>query len=436
MNPSLSTHIRQREPSAIRRAQILFGQRQDRDAVSVINLAIGNVSLPMHPAMRERMLALGAPGSPFADGAVRYTETSGTEETRRAFLRVIESAGADTSRLAAMITDGGSAAMELMLIATCGPASSRPVLLLDPAYANYADLARRVAVPTVSARRELGSDGAFAEPDLDHLIGLIRASKPAAMVVIPADNPTGQRLTMDQLARMARICVDHDMWLVSDEAYRQIQYREDKPTSVWLLDEHTVPGLGQRRMSIETASKVFNACGLRIGALVSDHHELIARCIAEYTANLCANAIGQYIFGALAQVPVAELQRWYGEQRAYYGAMAQELEDGLHAALPGLIVARPEAALYTVIDVRNIVRPGFESGRFVAWCASVGSTELNGTRQTLLVAPMSGFYHRNADEQDDPGATQMRLAFVAPPAPMRKVPQLFARLLRAYEATR
>lgn len=431
MEPQISAHFLGREPSAIRQAQIAFAQRPDRDQIAVVNLAIGNVSLPMHPAMRERLAGLGKGGGGFADGVVRYTASYGTEETQRAFLHVIASAGCDTTDLSCCVTDGGSQAMELMILGVCGPAAERPLMLLDPAYTNYIDMAKRAAVRTVSWRRQLGDDGAFTVPDLRGLEQAIALHRPLGLVIIPADNPTGQLMRQHQIVEIAKACVTHNLWLVSDEAYRQLHYTGDEVVSIWRLNEEEVPGITGRRISIESCSKVWNACGLRIGALVTDNPTFRAKTVAEYTANLCANAIGQYIFAALGEVPHAELESWYAEQRRYYAAMMKEVAAGLREAVPGIIVSLPDAALYSVLDVRRVVED-FDAYDFVSYCATEGKVDLEGNPHTLLVAPMGGFYNSGKEH----GATQMRLAFVESPAQMKKVPGLFAALLAAYKAAR
>ena len=427
--PELSDHFASRKPSAIRQAQILYHQRADKDEVSVVNLAIGNVSLPMHPAMVDRMKRLGDEASPFAGGVVKYTETVGISEAQRAFLHIIESGGFSIDGLGAVVTDGGSAAMELMVLGVCGPAAERPLMLLDPAYTNYMDMARRCAVRTVSVRRRLGEDGRFPPPDLDELDAAMAEHRPAALVVIPADNPTGQFVTPAAMDALGRLAVKHDAWLVSDEAYRQLHYGGGPASSVWGVD---IDGIQGRRISIESASKVWNACGLRVGALVTDHPELHARAVAEYTANLCSNHIGQYIFGALASVSSDELKEWYATQRAYYQGLMAEVSGGLRTELPGVIVSNPEAALYSVVDVRNIAPPSFQAAEFIAWCAQKGRVDIDGSDHTLLVAPLGGFY--GATIPDDPARFQMRLAYVEPPAAMARVPRLFARLFRAFLA--
>lgn len=430
MPAELSPHFQQRHPSPIRLAQMLFAQRRDREQVEVINVAIGNVSRPMHPAMRARLARLGTAEGAFSDGVVKYTPTVGTDEAQAAFKNIIGSTGAATDGLHCVVTDGGSQAMSLMVLGVCGPRADRPLLLLDPAYTNYVDMARRAGVPTVSLPRSLGDDGAFSPPDLDQLRQAIATHRPRGIVVIPADNPTGQLLPQAVLVGIARLCVEHNLWLVSDEAYRQLHYTDAPVSSVWSITEAEVPGITGRRISIESASKVWNACGLRMGALVTDSSALHTRAVAELTANLCSNALGQRVFGALAHLGHDELHAWYAEQRAYYAPMLTTLARGFAAALPGVIVSLPQASLYMVVDLRRIAPAGFDAAAFVTWCASEGRVAVEGADYTLLAAPMRGFYAGHAD--DTPGATQLRLAMVESPEKMALVPTVFAALLKAY----
>ena len=120
MNPVLSEHFQTRKPSAIRMAQIEFMKRTDQ--VVAVNTAIGNVSLPMHPAMVKRMFSHDAPNSPFRDGVVKYSTTVGTREANQTVLHLIECSGFPTKNLYSQMSDGGSHAMELAILGTCGPA--------------------------------------------------------------------------------------------------------------------------------------------------------------------------------------------------------------------------------------------------------------------------------------------------------------------------
>ncbi len=429
--PALSRPFESRQPSSIRVSQIRFAGRTD--GTQAINVAIGNVSLPMHPAMTARMRDLAGPESPFRDGVVKYSATVGTAEATRAFLNVIASSGFDTRDLHCQITDGGSQAMELVILGCCGPAGSqeRPLLLLDPAYTNYLSFAERLGRPTVSVARTLRDDGRFALPDLAEVERVIAEKRPGALVAIPYDNPTGQFLDQATLAALARICVKHGLWMVSDEAYRELHYTGQPASSIWGVTEKEAPGITGHRISIESASKVWNGCGLRIGALVTDRRELHEKAVAENTAGLCSNAIGQWVFGALGALPHAELRAWYERLRGYYRDMLLSFAAGMRDALPGVIVSSPDASIYSVVDLRKAAKPGFDGLAFVDFCATRGRVDLDGRATTLLTAPLAGFY-KVAAGAADPGRTQLRVAFVETPQVMRHVPRLLAELVRQF----
>lgn len=435
--PVLSAHFKSRTPSDVRLAQMKYEERKVKPE-AVINVGIGNVSLPTNPAMMKRMFELGAPESPFAKGVVRYSTTAGTAECQNAFKNILQCEGFNTSKLLVQVTDGGSAAMELLLMGVCGPAgtSEKPLMVIDPAYTNYISFAERVGRKIVTVQRNLGVTGKFGLPELDRIEEVIKEYNPGALLVIPYDNPTGQYYNYEQLKQLANLCVKYNMWMASDEAYRELYYEENgELVSIWGITDAEVPGIEGRRISIETASKVWNACGLRIGALITDNAEFNNRSVAEYTANLCANVIGQYIFGALAHETKEQIATWCHSIRDYYKEQIIKVYNGLKEQEPNLIVSSPDASIYSVIDVRNVVKPDFDSIDFVLYCAGEGSIKIGGIETTLLVAPMKGFYNVKPGESN-PGSTQFRISFVETPEKMAKVPELFVKLLRQFEAQR
>lgn len=432
MKPTLSAHFQTRIPSAIRLTQIEFLKRTDK--VVGINTAIGNVTLPMHPAMIKRMHALGtAPDSPFRQGVVKYSTTVGEVETNRTFLHLIEASGFSTQGLYSQITDGGSHSMELAILGVCGPAGSKekPLLIIDPTYSNYASFAERTGRAVVAVTRHLEENGKFSLPKLSEIEKVIQEKKPGALLAIPYDNPTGQFFPQKTLDELAKLCVKYNLWFISDEAYRELFYLKEQASSIWGVTEKEVPGITGRRISIDSASKVWNACGLRIGALVTDNWDFHQRAVAENTANLCANAIGQYIFAALLHESKAELQNWFKQQREYYQKIAVSVTSELKKQVPKLIVSQPDASLYTVVDVRQVLGADFNATDFVLYCAQKGAVAFNGVKKTLLVAPMAGFYSP-APGTPNPGKTQMRIAYVEPPEVMAIVPKLFAQLLHDF----
>ena len=118
----ISDHFKKRKPSGVRLGQIKFSERKDKP--ELINTAIGNVSLPMNPAMQKRMFELNAADSPFSKGVVQYAPTPGFPETQDAFKNILKSEGFDTSNLFVQITNGGSSAMELTILGVCGDSGS------------------------------------------------------------------------------------------------------------------------------------------------------------------------------------------------------------------------------------------------------------------------------------------------------------------------
>jgi aspartate aminotransferase len=111
--------------------------------------------------------------------------------------------------------------------------------------------------------------------------------------------------------------------------------------------------------------------------------------------------------------------------------MLTSVNSELKRRIPGVIVSSPDASIYSVIDVRNIVDRNFEARDFVMYCAREGAVEVDGEMLTLLVAPMEGFYSV-AKEGENPGKTQMRIAYVEPPERMQLMPLLFSKLFTAY----
>jgi len=165
MSPNISEHYKKREPSAIRRAQILFQSRQDGSQVEVINLAIGNISLPMHPAMLSRLKSISKPDSPFAEGVVQYTASEGTAECKTAILNSINAELSQniSNDINCVITDGGSQAMELMLLGVSGTSGGNPIMVIDPLYTNYVEFAKRLSIPMVSLERNSNADGSIVD---------------------------------------------------------------------------------------------------------------------------------------------------------------------------------------------------------------------------------------------------------------------------------
>lgn len=429
MSPSLSEHYINRQPSAIRKAQILFQSRPDKREVEVVNLAIGNISLPMHSKMLIRLNQLGENDSPFSNGVVRYSSSEGTEECKKAIINSIaaEIPNQNIYDLDCVITDGGSQAMELMLLGVCGTSRKNPLLVVDPLYTNYIEFANRLSVPISSVLRKRNKTDSYNKLDLNQIRKKIDKDKPNGILIIPADNPTGYQMSQEEIIEIAKICVKKNIWLISDEAYRNIYYTDNGPTSIWNISNDIVSGIKGRRISIESVSKVWNACGLRIGALVTDNEVMFDKVRSEYTANLCANVIGQYIFGAVANLSNQEIVDWYKVQRQYYSEIINCLIKGLKEELPGLIISRPKASIYIILDFSKITPYNFKISDFIEYSAKYGKYKYKNKIYTLLLSPMNGFYSDKVS-----GSKLARIALVETENKMKVVPNLLSNLLRDY----
>ena len=429
MSPSLSKHYINREPSAIRKAQILFESRTDKHEVEVVNLAIGNISLPMHPKMLSRLDRLAETDSPFRNGVVRYSSSEGTEECKKAIINSIaaEIPNKNIYDLDCVITDGGSQAMELMLLGVCGTSSNSSILVIDPLYTNYVEFAKRLSIPIFSVLRSRNEAGSYSKLDLKEIRRKIEKKNPNGILIIPADNPTGYQMSQDTIIEIAKMCVEKNIWLISDEAYRNIYYTNNGPTSIWNISNKVVPGIKGRRISIESVSKVWNACGLRIGALVTDNQVMFDKVRSEYTANLCANVIGQYIFGAIANLSSQEIIDWYKIQREHYLEIITDLVNGLEQELPGLIISKPKASIYIILDFSSITPDDFNISKFIEYTAEYGTSYFNNKKYTLLLSSMNGFFSTKISENK-----LARIALVESKDKMKAVPSLLSNLLNDY----
>ena len=424
--PNLSDQAENAEASAIRSAQVAFNGRSDRNAVNPLNLAIGNVSLPMHPAFLRGISSAG--------DTMAYTPTAGTPEAREAILRMIQASGFSTEGLHSHVTAGGTGAMELMLRSCCQP--GRPLLLIDPHYTNYSELAAKLGIPTSSVGRTLQEDGNFSLPNCGEIRDAIRNTGASAIVVIPYDNPSGQFIPQQLLNEIGSICANENIWMVSDEAYRGLVYTGDEPSSIWGIGEEDVPGIAGRRISIESASKVLNACGLRMGGLVTDNNQLHQKAVNLATPELCASAIGQLAMAALNDETLDSLKDWINQLRQYYKGIIDATADGFRKAMPELTVSSTQAAIYTVLDFGKIA-PTMNTKDFVRYCATQGIVDdilVGGKPGTLFLAPMAGFYRdsKNAGTAN-PGRTQMRVAAIRPKEEMLLAPQLCTKLFAQYK---
>ncbi len=432
------------KPSGLRMAQTIFEKRSEKDVaegrvpIEAVNVAIGSVSLKTHPKLLERYLH--PEDETLIKGIWRYGETPGTKKANGVFIKIINAfLPADAQpKLYSIVQEGGSAVMRTVLLGVCGDAGSddRPLLVMNPTYVNYKAVADELGRKIVSVPRALDRHGNFSHVTVEEIEAAVKKHKPGALLIIPYDNPSGQLMRQKTINEYARICLENDMFIVSDEAYRGLYYVDEDAPTIWRVTNKDVPGIEEAkiRISIESLSKTFNACGLRMGALVTDNEEFKDKASAANTTYLCPSSIDQHIVEVLYDEKDEDIRNWISSLRDYYKEILSEIYDRFQELLPGIIVSRPEASIYTVVDVREIAKPGFDAEDFVMFCSKKGEVKVDNKRMTLLVSPMWGFY--NVIKKNNPGKTQMRIACVEPKDKMKIVPLLFSELFKQYESQR
>ncbi len=439
-----SNFFNQIKPSGLRLAQTIFEKRVKEDIkkgikpIEAINVAIGSVSLKTHPKLLERYL--NPTDETLINGIWRYGETPGTEKANQVFINIIKAFLPEDSNLElySIIQDGGSGAMRTAVLGLCGDAGSddRPLLVMNPTYTNYKAVADELGRKIVAVERALDRSGNFNDVAVEEIEKAVKKYKPGALLIIPYDNPSGKLMRQKTINEYARICLENDIFIISDEAYRGLYYVDCEPPSIWRVTDKDVPGIedAKIRISIESLSKTFNACGLRMGALVTDNEDFIEKASAANTTYLCPSIIDQHIVEVLYDEKREDILKWIADLRDYYKDLLEYMYDELKREIPGAIVSKPEASIYMVVDLRDIVDDDFDAEEFVMYCATEGEARLNGKRYTLLVSPMWGFY--NVIEGKNPGRTQVRIACVEPEDKMKLVPRLFGELLYQYLDTR
>ncbi|MFA6554092.1 MAG: aminotransferase class I/II-fold pyridoxal phosphate-dependent enzyme [Candidatus Paceibacterota bacterium] len=428
--PNLSNYYQTRKVSVIRSVYEKLKER--KDIVVPIDMALGNINRAMYPALIKRMRRLAGPQSPFNKGIVKYSSSAGYVETQKAFLKIFNASDLPIDNLYIQITDGASQAIEFCLLGISGNTEKNigPILLFDPAYTSFEYMARRLNRRTISMVRIIQSDGIFEFPSIKKIEQFILKKKPNAMIIIPYDNPTGQLITQNQLEALARLCVRYNMWLVSDETYRELHYSKSKAPSIWRLSDETIPGIQGRRISLESASKVWNACGLRIGAIVTDNETFYEKSVAESTANVCPNVIGQYIFSALAKENKKDIKCWFDKQREYYQSIISFVSCDLKKKIPSIIISKPDAALYLVLDFKNI-DPNFNAIDFINFCAKSGKSKYGNQYYTVLMTPLENFF-----KDKKLGRTMVRISFMDSINRIRILPNVLKDLLDQYFNTK
>ena len=302
-----------------------------------------------------------------------------------------------------IITTGGSEAVLFAFMSCLNPGDE--IIVPEPAYANYMAFAisAGAVIRTVSTSIEEG----FALPKVEQFEELINERTRGILICNP-NNPTGYLYTRKEMYRIRDMVKKYDLFLFSDEVYREFIYTGSPYISACHLE-----GIEQNVVLIDSVSKRYSECGIRIGALITKNRELRNAVMKFCQARLSPPLIGQIVAEASIDAPRSYMIHTYEE----YIERRNCLIDGLNK-IPGVYSPIPMGAFYTVARL-----PVDDSDKFCAWCLSEFSYE----GETVMLAPASGFY-------TDPtkGRNEVRIAYVLKKEDLRRALYILGRALEAY----
>jgi len=391
--PRLSERAQVLQESAIRKLDLTVAKHTD---TTFHRLNIGQPDVATPSVILDAFAR-------FQPEVVAYGPASGLPGCRTAAARYHSRWNGALTAADVAVTTGGSEALLFAFTALCDPGDE--IIVLEPYYTNYNGFATVAGARITPIRTEL-ADG-FALPSDQELDAAVTPRTRALVFSNPA-NPTGAVYSRAEVQRLAAWAQRHDIFLIADEVYRRIWFDEAPASALELADE-----LQQHVIVVDSMSKTFSACGLRLGFLISRNKTLMEKVERLGQARLGPQPLAQHAAVAALALP----DSYYDEVRKTYQGRVDALIEAL-SVLPGVDLPRPKGAFYAMVRL-----PVDSSERFARWLVE----EFRQDGQSVVVAPGPGFY---ADPSS--GTDEIRLAAVLNEERIRRAAKLLTTALDVY----
>jgi aspartate aminotransferase len=392
----LSQRAHRMPASPIRRLAPLAEAAKAR-GTKVYHLNIGQPDIETPACMLDRLKTLDAK-------ILEYSPSTGTPEFLRSLQRYYQRRlGLDLGLNQILATTGGSEAILFAFMACANEGDD--VLVVEPFYANYRAFATMAGLNIVPVTSR-GRDGFHVPPRAVWE----KALTPRTRVVIICNpgNPTGTVYSRDELDMIASFCREHGLFLVSDEVYREFVYDGRKAISALELSD-----VDEFAIVVDSLSKRYSACGIRLGSLVTRNAEVYDACLRMAQGRLSPPGLAQFV-----AVGVESLDDEYTSGvLSEYQRRRDVLYEGL-TTIPGVFLEKPEGAFYCVAKL-----PIENADHFASWLLS----DFEDHGETVMVAPASGFY-----ASDHLGKSEVRIAYVLKEADLRRCVELLRIALSRY----
>ena len=319
----------------------------------------------------------------YPNEVLAYGKSQGSDEYIAELVKYHQNVGIDITAKDVLVTTGGSEAIVFAMMATTDPGDN--LIVFEPFYTNYNGYAAMCNIELKPVTTD--PDTGYHLPDDQSIVSQID-SKTKGILICSPNNPTGTILTRDEMERLAYLAREHDLYIISDEVYREFTY-EGEHTSIL-----AIPGLEDKAVIMDSISKRFSACGARIGSLVTKNNDLWQTFLKLGQTRLCPPSIEQYGATAILQsMGENYFDETVEEYRKRRDVVYQELEK-----IEGAYCRKPSGAFYMMVTM-----PVEDVEDFAKWML----TDFQYNGKTTMFAPGPGFYATKGL-----GNSEIRIAYV------------------------
>lgn len=363
-------------PASPIRKLVPYAEAAKKRGIKVYHLNIGQPDIITPPLALEAVKNYDAK-------VIEYSHSAGNESYRKGLAKYYRGIGIDIDENDMIVTTGGSEAITIAMMACLNQGDE--IIIPEPFYTNYNAFALQAGIKVVPIKTSIDND--FALPPIEEFDKIITPRTKAIMICNP-NNPTGYLYSAAELESLRQIVLKHDLFLFADEVYREFCYDGNSHISCMTLE-----GIEQNVVLMDSVSKRYSMCGVRIGALISRNKDVINAALRFAQSRLCPPSYGQVAAEAALQTPDSYFTDVYNEYIARRDYMVEALNK-----IDGVYCPKPKGAFYTVVKL-----PVDNSDKFAQWLLE----EFEYEKQTVMVAPATGFY-----ASAEMGKNEVRIAYV------------------------
>lgn len=373
--PVISHRGAQMPPSPIRKL-VPFAEAAKKRGTKVYHLNIGQPDIETPKAILDAVRHVDMK-------VLEYSHSAGFESYRKKLVEYYGRNNVNINHNQVIVTTGGSEAILFAIMSCMDPGDE--IIIPEPFYANYNGFATSAGVKVVPIPSTI--DDGFALPPIEAFEKAVTTRTKAIMICNP-NNPTGYLYSREELEVLKEICLKHDLFLFSDEAYREFCYDGKKHISALSIE-----GLEDHAILMDTISKRYSACGGRIGAFVTKNQQVLDAAMKFAQARLSPPSFAQILGEAAVDLPAD----YFDEVHAEYNKRRDLLVTRLQA-MQGVKCPMPGGAFYAIAQL-----PVDDSEKFCQWLLE----EFSHNGATVMMAPAAGFYATPGK-----GRNEVRLAYV------------------------